>query len=252
MKNKIVLITGATSGIGWATALEFKKAGAKLILCGRRKERLELLDNKLGGEQKLLNFDVRDKNDVFKSFESLPENWKDIDLLINNAGNAHGLDPVQSASLEDWDSMIDGNVKGLMYVTKAVLPSMIKRKKGHIINLGSIAGKEVYPNGSVYCSSKAAVDFFTRGLRIDLNPLGIRVGAIHPGLVETEFSDVRFKGNKKRAKAVYEGIEALSAKEVASSILYMANVPDKVTIADLVILPTRQANSYVNNRKNTL
>ena len=139
MKNKIVLITGATSGIGWATALEFKKAGAKLILCGRRKERLELLDNKLGGEQKLLNFDVRDKNDVFKSFESLPENWKDIDLLINNAGNAHGLDPVQSASLEDWDSMIDGNVKGLMYVTKAVLPSMIKRKKGHIINLGSIA-----------------------------------------------------------------------------------------------------------------
>ena len=252
MKNKIVLITGATSGIGWATALEFKKAGAKLILCGRRKERLELLDNKLGGEQKLLNFDVRDKNDVFKSFESLPENWKDIDLLINNAGNAHGLDPVQSANLEDWDSMIDGNVKGLMYVTKAVLPSMIKRKKGHIINLGSIAGKEVYPNGSVYCSSKAAVDFFTRGLRIDLNPLGIRVGAIHPGLVETEFSDVRFKGNKKRAKPVYEVIEALSAKEVASSILYMANVPDQVTIADMVILPTRQANSYINNRKNSL
>ena len=252
MKNKIVLITGATSGIGWATALKFKKAGAKLILCGRRKERLELLDNKLGGEQKLLNFDVRDKNDVFKSFESLTGNWKDIDLLINNAGNAHGLDPVQSASLEDWDSMIDGNVKGLMYVTKAVLPSMIKRKKGHIINLGSIAGKEVYPNGSVYCSSKAAVDFFTRGLRIDLNPLGIRVGAIHPGLVETEFSDVRFKGNKKRAKAVYEGIEALSAKEVASSILYMASVPDKVTIADLVILPTRQANSYINNRKNSI
>ena len=252
MKNKIVLITGATSGIGWATALKFKKAGAKLILCGRRKERLELLDNKLGGEQKLLNFDVRDKNEVFKSFESLTGNWKDIDLLINNAGNAHGLDPVQSASLEDWDSMIDGNVKGLMYVTKAVLPSMIKRKKGHIINLGSIAGKEVYPNGSVYCSSKAAVDFFTRGLRIDLNPLGIRVGAIHPGLVETEFSDVRFKGNKKRAKAVYEGIEALSAKEVASSILYMASVPDKVTIADLVILPTRQANSYINNRKNSI
>ena len=129
MKNKIVLITGATSGIGWATAQEFKKAGAKLILCGRRKEKLELLDNKLGGEQKLLNFDVRDKNEVFKSFESLPENWKDIDLLIYNAGNAHGLDPVQSASIEDWDSMIDGNVKGLMYVTKAVLPSMIKRKK---------------------------------------------------------------------------------------------------------------------------
>ena len=252
MKNKIVLITGATSGIGWATSLEFKKAGAKLVLCGRRKERLKLLANKLGGELKLLNFDVRDKNAVFKSFESLPEKWKKIDLLINNAGNAHGLDPVQSASLEDWDSMIDGNVKGLMYVTKAVLPGMIKREKGHIINLGSIAGKEVYPNGSVYCSSKAAVDFFTRGLRIDLNPLGIRVGAIHPGLVETEFSNIRFKGDKKRAKAVYKGIEALTAKEVASSILYMAKVPEKVTIADMVILPTRQANSYVNNREKSL
>ena len=144
--------------------------------------------------------------------------------------------------------MIDGNVKGLMYVTKAVLPHMIEAKKGQIINLGSIAGKEVYPNGSVYCSSKAAVDFFTRGLRIDLNPLGIRVGAIHPGLVETEFSEVRFKGDQTRAKNVYEGIEALTAEEVADAIFYMAQVPEKVTIADLVILPTRQANAYINNR----
>lgn len=248
MKNKIALITGATSGIGWATAERLAEAGVQLILCGRRTEKLEALAKAMGGNPQLLTFDVRDKEAVFQAVDSLPNAWKSIDLLVNNAGNAHGLDPVQTASLEDWEAMIDGNVKGLMYVTKAVLPHMIAAKKGQIINLGSIAGKEVYPNGSVYCSSKAAVDFFTRGLRIDLNPLGIRVGAIHPGLVETEFSEVRFKGDQTRAKNVYEGIEALTAEEVADAILYMAQVPEKVTIADLVILPTRQANAYVNNR----
>ena len=248
MKNKIALITGATSGIGWATAERLAEAGAQLILCGRRTEKLEALAKAVGGNPQLLTFDVRDKEAVFQAVDSLPNALKSIDLLVNNAGNAHGLDPVQTASLEDWDAMIDGNVKGLMYVTKAVLPHMIAAKKGQIINLGSIAGKEVYPNGSVYCSSKAAVDFFTRGLRIDLNPLGIRVGAIHPGLVETEFSEVRFKGDQTRAKNVYEGIEALTAEEVADAILYMAQVPEKVTIADLVILPTRQANAYINNR----
>ena len=248
MKNKIALITGATSGIGWATAERLAEAGVQLILCGRRTEKLEALAKAVGGNPQLLTFDVRDKEAVFKAVNSLPNAWKSIDLLVNNAGNAHGLDPVQTASLEDWEAMIDGNVKGLMYVTKAVLPHMIAAKKGQIINLGSIAGKEVYPNGSVYCSSKAAVDFFTRGLRIDLNPLGIRVGAIHPGLVETEFSEVRFKGDQTRAKNVYEGIEALTAGEVADAIFYMAQVPEKVTIADLVILPTRQANAYVNNR----
>ena len=248
MKNKIALITGATSGIGWATAERLAEAGVQLILCGRRTEKLEALAKAMGGNPQLLTFDVRDKEAVFQAVDSLPNAWKSIDLLVNNAGNAHGLDPVQTASLEDWEAMIDGNVKGLMYVTKAVLPHMIAAKKGQIINLGSIAGKEVYPNGSVYCSSKAAVDFFTRGLRIDLNPLGIRVGAIHPGLVETEFSEVRFKGDQTRAKNVYEGIEALTAEEVADAILYMAQVPEKVTIADLVILPTRQANAYINNR----
>jgi len=248
MKNKIALITGATSGIGWATAERLAEAGVQLILCGRRTEKLEALTKGGGGNPQLLTFDVRDKAAVFQAVDSLPNAWKSIDLLVNNAGNAHGLDPVQTASLEDWDAMIDGNVKGLMYVTKAVLPHMVAAKKGQIINLGSIAGKEVYPNGSVYCSSKAAVDFFTRGLRIDLNPLGIRVGAIHPGLVETEFSEVRFKGAQTRAKNVYEGIEALTAEEVADAIFYMAQVPEKVTIADLVILPTRQANAYVNNR----
>lgn len=248
MKNKIALITGATSGIGWATAERLAEAGAQLILCGRRTEKLEALAKAVGGNPQLLTFDVRDKEAVFQAVDSLPNALKSIDLLVNNAGNAHGLDPVQTASLEDWDAMIDGNVKGLMYVTKAVLPHMVAAKKGQIINLGSIAGKEVYPNGSVYCSSKAAVDFFTRGLRIDLNPLGIRVGAIHPGLVETEFSEVRFKGDQTRAKNVYEGIEALTAEEVADTIFYMAQVPEKVTIADLVILPTRQANAYINNR----
>lgn len=248
MKNKIALITGATSGIGWATAERLAEAGVQLILCGRRTEKLEALAKAVGGNPQLLTFDVRDKAAVFQAVDSLPNAWKSIDLLVNNAGNAHGLDPVQTASLEDWDAMIDGNVKGLMYVTKAVLPHMVAAKKGQIINLGSIAGKEVYPNGSVYCSSKAAVDFFTRGLRIDLNPLGIRVGAIHPGLVETEFSEVRFKGAQTRAKNVYEGIEALTAEEVADAIFYMAQVPEKVTIADLVILPTRQANAYINNR----
>ena len=248
MKNKIALITGATSGIGWATAERLAEAGVQLILCGRRTEKLEALAKAVGGNPQLLTFDVRDKEAVVQAVDTLPNAWKSIDLLVNNAGNAHGLDPVQTASLEDWDAMIDGNVKGLMYVTKAVLPHMIAAKKGQIINLGSIAGKEVYPNGSVYCSSKAAVDFFTRGLRIDLNPLGIRVGAIHPGLVETEFSEVRFKGDQTRAKNVYEGIEALTAGEVADAIFYMAQVPEKVTIADLVILPTRQANAYVNNR----
>ena len=248
MKNKIALITGATSGVGWATAERLAEAGVQLILCGRRTEKLEALAKAVGGNPQLLTFDVRDKEAVFQAVDSLPNALKSIDLLVNNAGNAHGLDPVQTASLEDWDAMIDGNVKGLMYVTKAVLPHMIAAKKGQIINLGSIAGKEVYPNGSVYCSSKAAVDFFTRGLRIDLNPLGIRVGAIHPGLVETGFSEVRFKGDQTRAKNVYEGIEALTAEEVADAIFYMAQVPEKVTIADLVILPTRQANAYINNR----
>ena len=182
-----------------------------MIICGRRDEKLKKLSEILGSKTQILKFDIRDKKAVFTAFESLPESWKKIDVLVNNAGNAHGLDPVQKASIDDWDAMIDSNVKGLMYVTKAVLPKMIKSRKGRIINLGSIAGKEVYPNGNVYCSSKAAVDFFTRGLRIDLNPFGIRVGAIHPGLVETEFSEVRFKGDKKRAKSVYKGIDALNS-----------------------------------------
>ena len=248
MKNKIILITGATSGIGRATAIRFANGGARLILCGRRKEKLDVLLRDLGENHQSLIFDVRDKKAVFKAIESLPKEFKKIDVLINNAGNAHGMDSAQTANLDDWDAMIDSNVKGLMYVTKAVLPFMVEKQKGQIINLGSIAAKEVYPDGSVYCSSKAAVDSFTKGLRVDLNPLGIRVGAIHPGLVETEFSYVRFKGDQKRSKKVYEGMNALNADDIADAILYMTQVPEKVNIADMVILPTSQANAYVNNR----
>ena len=248
MKDKIVCITGASSGIGWATAKAFANQNARLILCGRRKEKLVELQKQLNVDSIQLVFDVRERKAVFEAFESLPDSWKQITILINNAGNAHGIDPVQTANIDDWDAMIDGNVKGLMYVTKAVLPKMVEVKKGQIINLGSIAGKEVYPNGSVYCSSKFAVDAFTSGLRIDLNPYKIRVGAIHPGLVETEFSQVRFKGNTDRAEKVYKGIEALSAEDIADAILYMANTPERVNIADLVILPTQQANAYVQNR----
>ena len=249
MKKKTILITGATSGIGKATAELFAERGERLILCGRRQERLEQLKAKFKGEIHLLNFDVRNRKAVFDAIDSLPKAWKQIDILINNAGNAHGLDTVDTADIEDWDTMIDGNVKGLMYVTKAILPQMVERKEGQIINLGSIAGIEVYPKGNVYCASKFAVDAFTQGLRIDLNPFNIRVCAVHPGLVETEFSMVRFKGDEQRSEAVYNTIDALQAQDVANAIAYMVDVPPHVTVADLTLLPTDQANATVINRK---
>ena len=247
--NKTILITGATSGIGKATAIHFAALGARLILCGRRQERLNQLKDELPSEVHILNFDVRDRAAVFEAIESLPQTFEQIDVLINNAGNAHGLDDVIEANLDDWDAMIDGNVKGVMYVTKAVLPLMTKRKSGHIINVGSIAGLEVYPKGNVYCSSKFAVNAFTQGLRVDLNPIGIRVGAVHPGLVETEFSEVRFKGDIDRAKSVYNQLHALQAEDIANTIAFMVNAPEHVTIADITVLPTAQANATVLNKK---
>ena len=197
---KTALITGASSGIGRATAIALAKAGFSLILCGRRQERLDELKNKLStlGRMHTLNFDIRDKDAVFKAIDTLPSDIKAIDVLINNAGNAHGLDPIEKGSLEDWDAMLDINVKGLLYVSKAILPGMLHRESGHIINVGSTAGKEVYPNGNVYCASKHAVDALNQAMRIDLNGKGIRVGAINPGMVETEFSKVRFKESRKR------------------------------------------------------
>lgn len=248
--NKTILITGATSGIGKATANLFARKGARLILTGRRQNRLDELKNTLPTEVFTLNFDVRNRQAVSERIQSLPKNWKHIDVLINNAGNAHGLDNVQTANLDDWDAMIDGNVKGLMYVTKAILPQMVERNEGQIINLGSIAGFEVYPKGNVYCASKFAVDAFTQGLRIDLNPHNIRVNAVNPGLVETEFSNIRFKGDLSRAEKVYADINALQPEDVADAIAYMVNAPSHVTIADMTLLPTQQANATVVDRKN--
>ncbi|NQZ78263.1 MAG: SDR family NAD(P)-dependent oxidoreductase, partial [Ekhidna sp.] len=203
MKNSIVFITGATSGIGEATARLLSNQ-YRLIIAGRRQERLEKLQSELPGEVKILSFDVKDKKATNQAIESLPQDWKEVDVLINNAGNAHGLDFIQEGDTDDWDAMMDINVKGLLYVSKAILPQMVNRKKGHIINISSIAGREVYPKGNVYCASKHAVDALTKGMRMDLNEFGIKVTSIDPGLAETEFSEVRFKGDKERAKQVYE------------------------------------------------
>jgi NADP-dependent 3-hydroxy acid dehydrogenase YdfG len=250
--NKIALVTGATSGIGQATARILAKNNYKIILCGRRKDRLEELRNELSEftEVCTLSFDVRDKKAVFESIDSLPEAFSKIDVLINNAGNAHGLDSIQNGDLEDWDAMIDINVKGLLYVSKAIIPKMIEQKSGHIINIGSIAGKEVYPNGNVYCASKHAVDALNQAMRMDLNPYGIRVGAIHPGMVETEFSEVRFKGDIERAANVYKGIEALQPEDVADIIHFVVSRPYHVNIADLIVYPTAQASATILKRNN--
>ncbi|NQX86493.1 MAG: SDR family NAD(P)-dependent oxidoreductase [Flavobacteriaceae bacterium] len=243
--KQTALITGATSGIGRATAHEFAKHGINLILCGRRQERLETIQKALERHTNvhILNFDVRDKTAVFKTIQNnLPEAFKTIDILINNAGNAHGLDPIQDGNIDDWDAMLDINVKGLLYVSKAIIPQMTKRGSGHIINIGSSAGKEVYPKGNVYCASKHAVLAITDGMRIDLNPYGIKVTAINPGLVETEFSKVRFKGDAV-ADNVYKGYKALQPEDIAEIIQFAISRPAHVNIADLLVFPTAQANS---------
>ncbi len=248
--TKTALITGATSGIGRATAVLFGKNNINLVLCGRRQERLDALEKELEDSTKVhtLNFDVRDKDAVFKAIESLPKEFSNIDILINNAGNAHGLEPIQEGSLEDWDAMIDINVKGLLYVSKAIIPNMVAKKVGHIINIGSTAGKEVYPNGNVYCASKYAVDAINQGMRMDLNPYNIRVGAINPGMVETEFSSVRFKGDGDRAAKVYQGFKALQAADVADIIYFVVSRPYHINIADLMVMSTAQASSTIVNK----
>jgi NADP-dependent 3-hydroxy acid dehydrogenase YdfG len=245
--KKIALITGATSGIGRATAETFAKNGINLIVCGRRQERLEQLAQALAPftEVLTLGFDVRHREEVNDILNTLPTSWQQIDILVNNAGNAHGLEPIQSGKFSDWDAMIDINVKGLLYVSEWVIPKMVARGAGHIINIGSIAGKEVYPNGNVYCASKFAVDALTQGMRMDLNSFGIRVSQVAPGLVETEFSLVRFKGDTERAKKVYEGYQPLTAQDIADTIWYIASAPAHVQIADVVILPTAQASATI-------
>ena len=246
MINKTALITGATSGIGRATAHEFAKHGIHLILCGRRQDRLDTIKSALQKQTEVhtLNFDVRDLKAAQTAFESLPVEFKQIDILINNAGNAHGMDTIQDGNTDDWDAMMDINVKGLLYVSKLIMPQMITRQSGHIINIGSSAGKEVYPKGNIYCASKHAVLAITEGMRIDLNPYGIKVCAINPGLVETEFSQVRFKGGEQ-ANSVYKGYKALQPEDIADIIYFTISRPAHVNIADLLVFPTAQASSTI-------
>ncbi|MBL0911734.1 MAG: SDR family NAD(P)-dependent oxidoreductase [Bacteroidia bacterium] len=248
---KTVLITGATSGIGKATAEILADKEYRLIICGRRADRLQEIAKKLNRKTEVftLCFDISRRQEVQNAFLSLPENYRDIDILINNAGNAHGLSTIQDGDLDDWESMIDINIKGLLYITKEILPGMIERNEGHIINLGSVAGKEVYPMGNVYCASKFAVDAINRALRIDLNEYNIRVGAVNPGLVETEFSLVRFKGDEDRAKTVYKGYKPLKPEDVAEIISFMIHMPAHVNIADLTVFPSAQAAPGILRKK---
>jgi NADP-dependent 3-hydroxy acid dehydrogenase YdfG len=249
--DKIALITGATSGIGKATAYELAKVGFKLILCGRRNEILGALEkdlNKITLTTSLC-FDVSDNLEVNRSISSLPKKWENINVLINNAGNAHGMDLFQDGNIDDWDKMIDINVKGLMYVTKSIIDNMIENSSGHIINIGSLAGREVYPKGNIYCASKYAVKAISQSLRLDLNKHNIKVSEINPGLVETSFSDVRFKGDKSKAKNVYKGYKALQANDIAEIISFVISRPKHVNIADLLVLPSDQASSIQINKK---
>ena len=249
---KLILITGATSGFGEATARRFAAEGLRVIITGRRKERLEALRSEIEGMHgKIegpaivhpLHFDVRDNAAVQVAIGSLPPEWSTIEVLVNNAGLAAGLDPIQEGHLEDWERMLDTNVKGLLHVSKAVIPGMIARKTGHIINIGSTAGKEVYPKGNVYCASKYAVDALTKGMRIDLLPYGIKVTQIAPGMAETEFSTVRFGGNEARASQVYQGLDPLRPEDIAELVYYVTTLPAHVCVNDLVVTPTAQANS---------
>ncbi|MGC1389771.1 MAG: SDR family NAD(P)-dependent oxidoreductase [Bacteroidales bacterium] len=243
--NKTILITGATTGFGKATALKFAENGYNIIITGRRKTLLDELENELHeiGKSKVLslNFDVRKKEEVKSVLGSLPEKWKKIDILVNNAGLAAGLSHIQDGDTDDWDRMIDTNVKGLLFVTRAVAPLMVARNKGHIFNIGSIAGKDTYENGNVYCASKFAVDALSKSMRIDMLKNNIKVTLIAPGMAETEFSIVRFKGDEQKAKNVYKGITALTAGDIADVIYYCATLPDHVCINEIVITPTQQA-----------
>ena len=248
--NKIACITGASSGIGLATAKALSAEGYQLILCGRRLERLEALSKELTTDSYLLTFDVRDRNGVEVAFQSLPVAWKKIDVLVNNAGNAHGMSPIQDGDPADWDAMMHSNVDGLLNVSRMVIPGMIEHASGHIVNLSSIAGKQVYPNGNVYCASKAAVEALSQGMRQDLNAHGIKVSNVAPGAVNTDFSAVRFKGDQQKVDAVYAGYEPLVAEDIADVIRYIVTAPAHVNIADVTILPKAQASATQILRKN--
>ena len=250
--NKIALITGATSGIGKACAEILAENNFDLILTGRRNDRLKTLSDNLKQKRQIkiltLNFDVRERNKVEQILNDLTNEWKNIDVLINNAGLAAGVDPIQKGNIDDWDRMIDTNVKGLLYVSRTVIPWMVERKKGHIVNIASIAGKEVYPNGNVYCASKYAVDALSKGMRIDLVNFGIKVTNIAPGMVETEFSEVRLHGDLEAAKKVYNGFGPLKAEDIADTVWFAVSRPAHVQIGDVLILPAAQASATIVKR----
>lgn len=254
LTNKIVFTTGASSGIGRATARAFAAEGANLILCARREARLEELSTSLlqahpSIKVHTFELDVRDQPEVEKSIGRLPAEWQAIDILVNNAGLSRGLDAFQDALISDWDEMIDTNVKGLLYVSRAVVPGMVQRGSGHVVNIGSIAGHEVYPKGNVYCGSKHAVDAITRGMRIDLLGTGVKVTTVDPGLVETEFSKVRFHGDEAKANAVYKGLQPLTPDDIAETVLWAATRPAHVQIAEVIVFPSAQASSMHVHRE---
>lgn len=241
--KKTIFITGATSGIGKATAEIFAKQGHRLIICGRRKEVLDNLQIQLSNFTDVysLVFDVRNQQEVQNAINSLPEDWKNIDVLVNNAGNAHGLEPISDANISDWDAMMDGNVKGLLYVSQPIIKLMKANNSGHIVNISSVAARQTYANGTVYCASKKAVDVISEGMRLELTEFGIKVTNVQPGAVETDFSKIRFKGDEERAATVYAGYEPLIAEDIADAISYCVNAPERVSIAEICIYPKAQA-----------
>lgn len=253
LTDKIVLITGASSGIGRACAVRFAQIGACLILIARRKNRLQELAAELKQQYNtasyVIELDVRDRKAVQQVFDTLPEEWQKVEVLVNNAGLSRGLDKLHEGSIDDWEEMIDTNVKGLLYVTRAVVPGMVQRGSGMVINIGSIAGHEVYPKGNVYCASKHAVDAITKGLRLDLVDTPIRVCTVDPGLVETEFSMVRFRGDEERAKKTYQGLRTLLPEDVADAVVYCATRPAHVQVAEMILLPTNQASTTLVHRQ---
>lgn len=253
MKNKTILITGASSGIGKACATTFAEHGAKLLLCARRLDRIQTLakelENQYHIETHTFQLDVTQRQDVKNQIDSLPDEWQNIDVLINNAGLAAGLSSVQAGDIDDWEQMIDTNIKGLLYVTRNVLPMMLQRDQGHIINIGSIAGHEVYPNGAVYCATKHAVKAINEGIKKDVHGSKIRVTAIDPGMVETEFSLVRFKGDKDKAETAYKGMTPLQAQDIADAVYYCASRPPHVNVSDMIILATDQSGATMVHRQ---
>ncbi|HTX19531.1 MAG TPA: SDR family NAD(P)-dependent oxidoreductase [Bacteroidota bacterium] len=253
LKNKVVFITGASSGIGAACAVRFAKEGASLLLAARRIERLDVFAEGLGKNHgvkvKTLHLDVRRRSDVEHSLAALPEAWQQISVLVNNAGLASGFAAIQEGDVDDWEKMIDTNIKGLLYVTRSVVPGMIRRGEGHIINIGSIAGDQFYPKGNVYCATKAAVAALTSTLRLDLNGSGVRVSTVNPGLVETEFSIVRFHGDKGRADKTYDGMTPLTGDDIADAVVYCATRPPHVNIQEVVLTPTDQASTTIVHRR---